>query len=116
MTNPGIFIVGCPGSGTTLLLHFLWARPQIAITPEPHWIPLWFEQRRGLTPDGDVTRDLIEELLVHPKFALFRLGRNEVTSVLRTGQPMSYAAFVTGLFDLYGTARGKKLVGNKTPD
>ena len=116
MTNPCVFIVGCPRSGTTLLRHMVGAHPQIAITPEAHWIPLWFEQRRGLTRAGDVTRDLIEELLAHPKFALFRLGLNELTSVLRTGQPMSYAAFVTGLFDLYGMAHGKKLVGNKTPD
>ena len=29
---------------------------------------------------------------------------------------MSYASFVTAIFDLYGKARAKELVGNKTPD
>jgi sulfotransferase family protein len=116
MTNPVVFIVGCPRSGTTLLRHIVGAHPQIAIAPEAHWIPLWFEQRRGLTPEGDITCELIPELLAHPKFALFRLGHEELISLLESGQPMSYAAFVTGIFDWYGMARGKKLVGNKTPD
>ena len=114
--NPYVFIVGCPRSGTTLLRHIVGAHPQIAIAPEAHWIPLWFEQRRGLTPDGHVSCELIPELLAHAKFALFRLGHEELSSVLRTSEPISYAAFVTGLFDLYGMARGKELVGNKTPD
>jgi sulfotransferase family protein len=116
MNNPCVFIVGCPRSGTTLLRHMVGAHPQIAITPEAHWIPLWFEQRRGLTPEGDVTCELISELLAHPKFAMFRLGHEELMSLLGSGQPISYADFVTGIFDLYGMARGKKLVGNKTPD
>jgi len=85
--NPYVFIAGCPRSGMTLLRHIVGAHPQIAITPEAHWIPLWFEQRRGLTPDGDVTCDLIPELLAHPKFALFRLRQEELASVLRTSQP-----------------------------
>ena len=55
MTNPYVFVVGCPRSGTTLFRHILDARPQIAITPEAHWIPRFFEERRGLTAEGVVT-------------------------------------------------------------
>ena len=114
--NPFVFIVGCPRSGTTLLRRIVSAHPQIVITPEAHWIPLWFEQRRGLTPDGLITPDLVSELLADNKFALFELGREALMSLADGGQPISYAAFVTGIFDLYGEARGKKVVGNKTPD
>ncbi len=114
--NPYVFIVGCPRSGTTLLRHIVGAHPQIAITAEAHWIPLWFEKRKGLMPDGLVTPELVSELLAHSKFALFGLGRDALMSLAGSGQLMSYAAFVTGIFDLYGMARGKKLVGNKTPD
>jgi hypothetical protein len=88
----------------------------MVITPEAHWIPRWFEKRRGLTPEGLVTPELIPELLAHDKFALFRLGIEDLMSLVEDGQPVSYASFVTGIFDLYGKARGKKVVGNKTPD
>ncbi len=116
MSNPCVFIVGCPRSGTTLLRRIVSAHPQIVITPEAHWIPLWFEQRRGLMSDGLVTAELVSELLAHNKFALFGLGRETLMSLAGSGQPISYASFVTGIFDLYGEARGKKAVGNKTPD
>ena len=116
MSNPCVFIVGCPRSGTTLLRHIVSAHPQIVITPEAHWIPRWFEERRGLTPDGLVTPNLVSELLAHNKFALFGIGREALMSLAGSGQPISYASFVTGIFDLYGNPRGKDAVGNKTPD
>ena len=116
MTNPYVFIVGCPRSGTTLLRHMVDAHPEITISPEAHWIPIWYNERRGLAPDGMVTPELITLLLDDPKFPLMQLGRDEILSLVRSGQPMSYASFVTGVLDLYGKARGKALVGNKTPD
>jgi hypothetical protein len=86
------------------------------ITPEAHWIPQWYENRKGLTPEGLVTPALISELLAHPKFALFHLGKEDVMALTRNGEPMPYASFLTAIFDLYGRMRGKDLVGNKTPD
>jgi len=67
-------------------------------------------------PDGLITPELVSELLAHNKFAFFGLGREALMSLIGNGQPISYASFVTGIFDLYGEARGKKAVGNKTPD
>ncbi len=116
MGNPYLFVVGCPRSGTTLLRHILSAHPQIVITPEAHWIPLWYQERIGLTPEGFVTDILIGKLLEHQKFGLFKLGPEDLASLRADDQPVSYSRFVTSIFDLYGKARGKKLVGNKTPD
>jgi sulfotransferase family protein len=116
MSNPYVFIVGCPRSGTTLLRHMVDAHPQIAITPEAHWIPLWFEEGTGLTSGGMITPELIARLLDHPKFALFRLDREEVIALAGDGHSMSYAALVTAIHDLYGKIRSKAIVGNKTPD
>src|SRR5260370_21341958 len=65
--------------------------------------------------DGLVTAELVSELLAHNKFALFGLGREALMLLAGSGQPISYASFVTGIFDLYGKAEGKELVGNKTP-
>ena len=116
MTNPVLFIVGSPRSGTTLLRNIISAHPRIVITPEAGWIPLWYENRKGLTSEGLVTPALISELLAHPKFALFHLGEDEVRGLTRNSEPMSYASFLTAIFDQYGRMRGKDLVGNKTPD
>jgi hypothetical protein len=116
MKNPFVFIVGCPRSGTTLLRHLVGAHPQIAITPEAHWIAKWFEKRRGLTQDGRVSPAMVDELLSHPKFAMFYLGRPELEEMLGPGEPPTYADFLSAVFDRYGQNLGKQLVGNKTPD
>jgi len=115
--NPCVFIVGCARSGTTLLQRMINAHSQIAITPECHWICRLFEQGRGLTPDGVVTAGLIPLLLedLHPRFARLNIGRQELLRLLESDRAVHYSSFVSSIFDLYGKAKGKELVGNKTP-
>jgi hypothetical protein len=115
--NPFLFIVGCPRSGTTLLQRLLDCHPQVAITPETHWIPRWFQDRqgKGITPDGRVSKKLLRKLSAHPRFA--ELGVTPTKDHFRTpGEGrVSYAQFISSLFDLYGERMGKPLVGDKTP-
>ena len=115
--NPYVFIVGCARSGTTLLQRMINAHSQIAITPECHWICRLFEQGRGLTPDGVVTAELVPLLLedLHPRFARLKIGRQELLRLLESDRAVHYSSFVSSIFDLYGKAKGKELVGNKTP-
>jgi len=113
--NPYLFIVGCPRSGTTLLRRIVNAHPDIAMTPESHWIPSCFEERKGLTPEGFVTPDLIPELVHHPKFKKLRLDREELEGLIQSNGLVSYATFVTAIFNLFGKVHGKPLVGDKTP-
>ena len=112
--NPFVFIVGCPRSGTTLLRRIVDAHPQLAITPETQWIPAYYKKRLGLTPEGLVTPELIPRLLEHRKFFQLQLSREELERLITLPQPVPYASFVTGIFDLYGKIRGKSLVGDKT--
>ncbi len=112
--NPYVFIVGCPRSGTTLLRRLVDAHPQIAITPETQWIPRFFTRRKGLSPQGLVTPKLIDKLVAHRRFFLLGIERDELVALLKSRQPISYADFVGGIFDLYGRARGKEWVGDKT--
>ncbi len=114
-TNPYVFIVGCPRSGTTLLQRMVNSHPQIAITPETHWIPRVYKKRNGLTAEGFVTPELISHLLELPKFTRLGISRDELVELMGKGQSVSYATFVTGIFDLYGKRQGKVLVGDKTP-
>jgi hypothetical protein len=113
--NPFVFIVGCPRSGTTLLQRILDAHPHVAITPETHWIPGFYKQGVGLTAAGEVTAALLPELLAFRTFAKLKIGRQDLEQLLPSRQRVSYADFVSAIFDLYGRSRGKPLVGDKTP-
>jgi len=119
MTNPFVFIVGCPRSGTTLLLRMVNAHPQIAIIPEIGWIARRYENRDGLTPEGLVTPAFIQHLSEKGglgRYARLPMSRQELEDLLASGRPLSYAKLITLFFDRYGEARGKALVGNKTVD
>jgi hypothetical protein len=117
--NPYVFIVGCARSGTTLLRRMISAHPHITMTTQSRFIPIFFKERTGLTPEGFVTPELIPKLLEYhrfPKiFSKVKVGREELERLINSDEPLSYSAFVTAVFDLYGKAKGKRLVGDKTP-
>lgn len=116
VANPYVFIVGCPRSGTTLLQRMLDAHSKIAMTPEEsHWIPRMYHKRK-LTPGGLVTPGLISRLQEVPRFLALGISQDDLLKLAGNGQPVSYSAFVTGIFDLYGESQAKELVGDKTPD
>jgi len=115
--NPYVFIVGCARSGTTLLQRMINAHGQIAVTPEAHWICRLFEQGKGLMPEEVVTPEFVPLLLkeLNPRFARLNIGQEELLRLLAGDRPVNYTSFVSGIFDLYGKAKRKELVGNKTP-
>lgn len=121
MTNPYLFIVGCPRSGTTLLLRMLDAHPRIAIIDETEWFVSWFEKRSGVTPEGFVLPELVTRLLQKETSAIFRgadlqIRPEELYGLVGTGRDILFPNFVAHLFDRYGEVRGKTLVGTKNPD
>ena len=105
--NPYVFIVGCARSGTTLLHRLVDAHPLMAVVHETHWIANYFKKERAVTPE------MVSELVEHKRFAKLGIGREEFEGLL--GEPVSYKSFLAGLFELYSEARGKPLVGDKTP-
>jgi Sulfotransferase family len=107
--------VGCPKSGTTLLRRMVDAHPLVAIPNEQHWLPKWFEQRNGVTPEGLATPELISKLLEYERFSRMCIDREKLERLMESDGPIEYSSFVSGVFDLYGKARGKPLVGDKTP-
>ena len=119
MRNPFVFIVGCPRSGTTLFRRMVDAHPEVAVIPEVGWLARCYEHRVGLTPEGRLTPEFVDKLPKKGGFGRYTplpIGRNELR-VFAAGRPApTYAEFVSLLFDRYGEARGKPLVGNKTVD
>ena len=112
--NPYLFIVGCPRSGTTLLERMVNAHQQIAIIHETHWIARYFKKRTGLTPQGMVTPELISTLSENHRFPHLKISRNDLEKLIESPEPISYANFVSRIFDHYGQREGKRLVGDKT--
>jgi hypothetical protein len=113
--NPFLFMAGCLRSGTTLARRLFDAHPELAVVHETQWLPRLFERRRGLTNEGLVTPDLVRRLVAHPRFARLEMEPFEVEELIRKTRPLTYAEFVSRLFDLYGHKHGKPLVGEKSP-
>jgi hypothetical protein len=113
--NPYVFFVGCPRSGTTLLRRIADAHQQLAIIQETRWIARTFEGRRGLTPEGLVTPELLERLREPRRLRRFELAEDELERLWGGSDNLPFATFVTALFDHYGERRGKPLVGDKSP-
>jgi hypothetical protein len=114
--NPYVFFVGCPRSGNTLVQRLADAHPELAVMHGTRWIAPWYEQRIGVTEDGQVMAELVERLPQHPRFKALEMEPEELRRLYREDQDVSYADFVTALFDLFGKRRGKHLVGDKTPE
>ena len=110
-----MFICGCPRSGTTLVGRLADAHPELAVVHEGRFIAAWYEERVGLTPDGQVTQALVSELARYPRYTRLGLGREVLERLLADDGPVSYDRFISGIFDRYGEARGKRIVGDKTP-
>jgi LPS sulfotransferase NodH len=113
--NPYLFIVGATRSGNTLLQRLVDAHPAIAVVDETHWIPKWLARGKGLAPDGRVTPALVRRLTSYPRFARWQIPVASLEALVADGSQPTYAEFGSRFFDLYGAARGKVLVGDKTP-
>jgi hypothetical protein len=113
--NPFLFVVGCARSGTRMLGRLLDGHPEIAVIHEARFVPGWFKHRRGVTPDGYATRELVERLVAFERFDRLGVARADLEGLLGPGGAVPYSEFVGGLFDLHGRARGKPLVADKSP-
>jgi hypothetical protein len=113
--TPFVFIVGCARSGTTLLERIVNSHPQIAITPEMHWITDYFRDGKWLAPDGRVTREQVASMAQHKRFRQFEFSREDFEGLLKPAESVSYVTFLNRIFALYQKYKGKPRVGNKTP-
>jgi hypothetical protein len=116
MNNPFVFILGCQRSGTTLLQHIVDIHHQVAVMPEAGWFGTWYELGTGLTPEGFVTPDLMPMFLRACKNIDLGITPEELYGMAGREEKVPYASFISAVFDRYGKARGKSLVGSKNPD
>ncbi len=113
--NPYVFLVGSPRSGTTMLKRMVNAHPLVAITRETHWIPRYYEKRKGVTQDGHVNENLVDYLFEHHRFEQMKIKRSSLLKIMSNQPDLTYASLVGQIFDNYGRRKKKPLVGDKTP-
>jgi hypothetical protein len=112
-TNPYVFVVGCPRSGTTLLQRMLDSHSLLAVANDSHFIPRAVEHV-PLGVDPPLTADLVDWVRGYRRFHRLGLGEDTVRAAAATSR--SYAQFVGALYTEYAHQRGKELAGEKTPD
>ena len=116
MKNPFLFVLGCQRSGTTLLQHILDSHPTTAIMQEAGWFGTWYEHKIGITPEGFVTADLIQNILRTSKNIELGVTAAELSAMIGDRPQIRYEHFISAIFDRFGGARGKALAGSKNPD
>jgi hypothetical protein len=91
------------------------AHSEVAVIHEARFVPGWFVHRRGLTPEGYVTREFVDLLIGFSRFEQLRVDPDELEQPVSGGEEIHYSDLVRRLFDLHGMAEGKRLVADKTP-
>jgi hypothetical protein len=98
-----------------LVQRLLDAHSALTVINETRWIAEWFETGVGLNTDGTITRQHIELLTAFSGFQKLELPEGSLHAVTSIPPGTSYADLVSAIFDAYGRARGKELVGDKSP-
>src|SRR5262249_37821808 len=114
-SNPCFFIVGVPGSGMKYLGQILDSQPDLAVAPDVDWVLETFETRTGLNLEGLLAPELVCKWIEQKQFDPFGLSRESIQELIASKELVPYRRFLTCLFNRYGEARGKQLVGSKTP-
>lgn len=114
VTNPYVFVVGCPRSGTTLLQRMLDAHPDMAIANDTHFIPRAAKKALRHNSDPELSNELVKAVLAYRRFYRMGLDDDEVREV--ASQSHKYSEFVSRLYDLRAQKQGKTISGEKTPD
>jgi LPS sulfotransferase NodH len=115
-----IFLVGVPRSGTTLLQRILDAHPDVAIAPETFFVRRFAERRKhyGKLDDPRHRGKLLDDLVATPEFAEMGLDAREFRATIdaRAKRALEYHDVFAEWLDAYRVRRGKRIVGEKTPN
>jgi hypothetical protein len=113
--NSYLFIVGWSRSGTTLLQRLVDAHPLIAITSQTNWVTRYSEMKTGLTPEALATPEMIPRFIEYHRFPSLGIAWEDLERLITPSERVLYSNFVSGVCDLYGETRGKRLAGSKIP-
>lgn len=115
-----IFLVGCPRSGTTLLQRMLDAHRDVAIAPETFFVRRFMSRRKHYGKLGKESHleKLLADLVATPEFAEMGLDRESFHARVRPARTddFEFGDVFAHWLEAFRELRGKKLVGEKTPN
>ncbi len=121
ISNPFMFIVGCPRSGTTLLQRMLDHHPQLAVANDTHFIPRALyksaprQVTRAIEGHGIPLDDaLIDGLLNYHRF--HRLGVDADEARDMAVDLSTYSGWIERIYTSFAVDQGKIYGAEKTPD
>lgn len=111
-SNPYVFVVGCPRSGTTLLQRMLDNHPLLAVAYDTLFIT---NLNGGLAPGANpiLTPEIVKNVCNFERFD--RLGLPEKSVDRAARESRTYSEFVSALYSELATLHGKPLAGEKSP-
>lgn len=117
-SNPPIFVIGAPRSGTTLLQQMLHAHRNIAVSPETHITMRPYERRLAFGDLGlaDNRRHLGEWITRTEKIGFRKLGLDPERTIDEiVGAPPTLGSGLATVFRAYARKNGKVRWGDKRP-
>jgi len=111
LSNPCVFVVGCPRSGTTLLQRMLDHHPDLAVAYDTLFIPAVARQFNH--PNPTVSDELVERIQSFQRFE--RLGLPTGTLQRIAPQCRDFAALIGSIYDAFASLHDKPLGGEKSP-
>ena len=117
-SNPYVFVVGCPRSGTTLLQRMLDSHPQLAVANDTEFIAAAIEgirARRDLPLTAEIV-ERIREFRTPGGRGFHRLGLPEGALESAATGTRTYSELVAELYSRFAQLQAKQYAGEKTPD
>jgi hypothetical protein len=116
VTDPFLFIVGYPRSGTTLLRAMFDSHPLLAVPDESHFIPsMAARRRRYKSREGFRSERFLHDLLEGHRRRSWWIPRAEVEEAFAEAPPHDLADAFRRVYACYARTRGKPRYGDKTP-
>lgn len=110
-SNPFVFVVGCPRSGTTLLQRMLDNHPQLAVAYDTLFIPAAVRGQTDKNPA--VSPALVDRIRRFKRFHRFGLPEG-ILNELASGA-VDYAELVSRIYGAFAGLHRKPLGGEKSP-
>ncbi len=112
-----IFIVGMPRSGTTLMTSMLSAHPNIAISPESHFLWYWRKRYPHLKiSDHNDFEIFWQEFSNSQDLKRFSIDSQATRASILATDKISYKSILTNILQKYASKMQKSRWGEKTPD